>query len=200
MPAAAPGGAHVFGDVAKDTPPSAKAGGDERDGDGDGPAPRDLSRVPVELDAAYEAHDGESALRATVIAPAGDWTKKTLTHLLAKAPTVSTLGAPEQASARGAAFDLLDALSRSGGLPMANAALHIVMGATHAFDESLLDTVVQGNINPIERVERSLVIMATTLHGVPAAQLLRDEHVARLRGNAPTLFVGDVAPAALPAP
>ena len=54
---------------------------------------RDLSRVPAELDAAYEAHDDSSALRATVIAPSGDWTKKTLSHLLAKAPTHSSLGA-----------------------------------------------------------------------------------------------------------
>ena len=172
------------------------AGGRSSAGDDEaGPPVRDLSRVPVELDAAYEAHDDSSALRATVIAPSGDWAKKALTHLLAKAPTHSTLGAPEQATARSAAFDLIDALSRSGGLPMASAALHVVMGATHAFDESLLDTVVQGNVNPIERVERSLVIMATTLHGLPAARLLRDEHVERLRGNAPTLFLGGGGPA-----
>ena len=74
---------------------------------------------------------------------------------------------------------------------MASAALHVVMGATHAFDESLLDTVVCGNVNPIERVERSLLIMATTLHGASATRLLRQEHVERLRGNAPTLFLGD---------
>ena len=70
------------------------------------------------------------------------------------------------------------------------------MGATHCFDESLLDTVVQNNVNPIERSERSLLIMASTLHRRPAEQLVRGEHVQRLAANAPALF----APAALPAP
>ena len=193
-PSAAAAGSSIFTDAVSapatgPAPASAVAVADGSE------APRDLSHVPVELDAAYEAHDDSSALRATVIAPSGDWAKKTLTHLLAKAPTHSVLRAPEQAAARGAAFDLIDALSRSGGLPMASAALHVVMGATHAFDESLLDTVVQGNVNPIERVERSLVIMAATLHGLPAVCLLRDEHVERLRGNAPSLFVETAAEA-----
>ena len=39
--------------------------------------------------------------------------------------------------------------------------LHIVVAATHCFDKSLLDTVIQGNCNPIERVERSALIVAS---------------------------------------
>ena len=37
--------------------------------------------------------------------------------------------------------------------------LHIVIAATHSFDKTLMDTAVQKNINPIERVERSTLIM-----------------------------------------
>ena len=44
-----------------------------------------------------------------------------------------------------------------------HAALHVVMGATHAFDNSLIDTVIQHYVNPIEKAERSLLIMATIL-------------------------------------
>lgn len=146
---------------------------------------RDVCRVPAELDAAYEAQDPSAAIRATVITPTGSWTLRSLKHLLAKAPSVSTLGAPEQKAARGAAFDLIDALSRSGTLPLTSATLHIVLAATHAFDLSILDTVVQESVNPIERVERSLLVMATTLHGLPASQLLREEHVERLCLAAP---------------
>ena len=146
---------------------------------------RDVSRVPAELDAAYEAQDPSAAMRATVITPTGSWSLRSLAHLLAKAPSASTLGASEQKAARGAAYDLIDALSRSGTLPMASATLHIVLAATHAFDASILDTVVQESVNPIERVERSLLIMATTLHGLPASRLLREEHVERLRLAAP---------------
>ena len=42
-----------------------------------------------------------------------------------------------QKQSREAAFDLLDALSRSGGLTMEHADLHIVMGATHSFEQVL---------------------------------------------------------------
>jgi len=42
--------------------------------------------------------------------------------------------------------------------------------------------------DPIEKCERSLLIMASTLHGKPAAQLVKREHVARLTAQAPGLF------------
>ncbi len=51
-----------------------------------------------------------------------------------------------------------------------------------------VDTVVQDNINPIEKAERSLLIMATTLHRVPAAALVNAEHVQRLAALTPGLF------------
>jgi hypothetical protein len=51
-----------------------------------------------------------------------------------------------------------------------------------------VDTVVQDNINPIEKAERSLLIMATTLHRAPAAALVQPEHVPRLAGLTPGLF------------
>ena len=58
----------------------------------------------------------------------------------------------------------------------------------HTFDESLVETVVQKNVNPIEKVERSLLIMASTLHQQPAEALVNREQVARLTEFAPTLF------------
>ena len=51
----------------------------------------------------------------------------------------------------------------------------VVVAATHCFDKTLLDTVIQGNVNPIEKVERSLMIVATTIHGRPAIDLLTED-------------------------
>jgi len=104
----------------------AAAGGAEEDAED---AARDLTKVPVQLDGNYERLDPDSALRATIIAPNGAWAKKSWASILSKEPKSETLGSDEQKSARAAAFDLLDALSRSGALPMEHAALHVVMGA-----------------------------------------------------------------------
>lgn len=60
-------------------------------------------------------------------------------------------------------FDLLDALSKSGALAIDDASLHIVVAATHRFDKTLIDTVIQDNVNPVEKVERSLMIDANFL-------------------------------------
>ena len=64
------------------------------------------------------------------------------------------------------AFDLLDALTQSGSIPIDDADLHVVLAATHCFDKTLINTIVQQNVNPIEKVERSILIMGTTTRRV----------------------------------
>ena len=70
---------------------------------------------------------------------------------------------------------------------MESASLHVVIAATHCFDKSLMNTVVQGNVNPLERVERSAVIMATTIHRLTASALLSDREVQRVLSCSPQL-------------
>jgi len=133
----------------------------------------DLTGLPATLDATYLRHDARAALRSTTITPSSPWT-------LRRAAGTTTLGAGEQAASLAAAFDLLDALTRSGALPLPHGQLHVILGATHAFDDTLLNTLVVGNMNPIEEVERSQLIIASTLHGVPPVDLLTPAHVAGL--------------------
>ena len=169
----------------KETPLAPEAGGGADGAEG---GAVDFTKVPAELDARFEKHDVDGALRATTVKVGPIWQKRSQKALLAK-PTNSTLGEAEQKSGKAAAFDLLDGLSRSGTLPIECATLHVVLCTTHCFDDSLIDTVVLRNANPIEKLERSSLIIGETILGTPAAQLLRHEEVERVaKFSAPMLL------------
>jgi hypothetical protein len=50
-------------------------------------------------------------------------------------PTGEILRGPELDSEKKKAFDLLDALSKSGGVPLQFTDFHVLIVATHCFDE-----------------------------------------------------------------
>jgi len=83
---------------------------------------------------------------------------------------------------------LIDALSRSGGLVLESSDLHVIVAATHAFDKTLVNTVVQENANPIEKVERTALLMASTTHGEDPASLVHHQHAERVKTANPSLF------------
>jgi len=139
----------------------------------------DYTKIPGALEKRFEAVDKEGAVRPTIINPGSTWTKRAQKALLAE-PSTTSLGVDEQKSEKSRAFDLLDALSRSGGLSVDHASLHVVVAATHCFDRSLMDTIVKDNMNPIEKVERSTMVMASAIHGQPAEELVSAEHRGRL--------------------
>jgi len=149
---------------------------------------RDYTEVPRQMDEQFEKLDPDSMLRPTIISPSATWTKRAQKALLASQST-SVLGSAEQKSEKDAAFDLLDALTKSGALPLSHASLHIVIAATHCFDKTVTETVVQDNVNPIEKVERSTLIMASTIHQQPAAVLISEVQHARVCNASPMLFL-----------
>jgi hypothetical protein len=138
----------------------------------------------------FEALDEDAALRPTRIKTGEHWTKKTHKGLLGKLSS-SSMGSAEQKAEKDQAFDLLDALSRSGALPIASAELHVMVAATHCFDKSLLETVIQDNVNPIEKLERSALIVASAIHGEAATTLLNDDQQARVAVASPALFAAE---------
>lgn len=150
----------------------------------------DYTSLPSLLDKAHDKLDPDSALRATLINPSETWEKSSQKGLL-RGPSSTTLRTKDLEHERCAAFDLLDALSRSGASVLEDAALHIVIASTHNFDMSLMDTVVKGNVNPIERVERSALILASTLHGAPTEGLIKQDQAVRVQSFSPSLFIAE---------
>uniref|UniRef100_A0A7S4MII2 Uncharacterized protein n=1 Tax=Odontella aurita TaxID=265563 RepID=A0A7S4MII2_9STRA len=150
----------------------------------------DFTQIPKMLDSKFEDLDCDNALCATVIKTGDAWNKKYKKNLLTK-PERMVLRKDEKKSERDKAFDLLDALSRSGSLPVECAELHVIVAATHNFDHSLMQTVILDNVNPIEKMERSTLIVASTVHNKDPEELLRDEvQTSRVKQFSPGLFDG----------
>jgi len=55
-----------------------------------------------------------------------------------------------------------------------------MVAVTHCFSKSLVDTVVQDNVNPIEKVERSSLIVGSAIHDMPAADLIQADQLGRI--------------------
>ena len=89
---------------------------------------------------------------------------------------------------RNAAYDLLDALTRSGVLSVDCAQFHVIVAATHFFGKNLMETIVKDSVNPIEKVERSHLIMASTISGKRVDDLIQDTELNRLKAFAPMLL------------
>ncbi|KAJ3024349.1 hypothetical protein HKX48_000024 [Thoreauomyces humboldtii] len=133
------------------------------------PDPRlDLSLLPTTLSSALRSlpHD---AVRPTIISLKDDW-KRTRAKSILHPPITTTLDEDTQKIERNAAFDLLDALSRSGELVLENVHLHVVSAATHAFDRTLVETVIRGNVDPLSRVSETSMIVAGVVAGIEEEQ------------------------------
>jgi len=154
---------------------------------------RDLTTIPNELNAKYLTLDLDGTLRPTAIKVdvSRGWTKSFQRNLLSD-PETKTLNESNLKEERDTAFDLLDALSRSGTLDIVCAELHVVVAATHRFARTVVDTVIMDNVNPIEKVERSVLIVGTTIHNEPdVGVLLEPDHTQRVWGHSPQLFLAD---------
>jgi len=147
----------------------------------------DYTKIPAALDEALERLDTDGALRPSIINVGKAWSKRSQAGLLAAAST-RTLGVDEQKLEKNTCYDLLDALTRSGGLEVGDAALHIVVSTTHCFARNLMDTLVKDNLNPIEKVEHTQLIVASQIFQKSASELLKKEEVDRVKRNSPTLF------------
>jgi len=141
----------------------------------------DFTLIPKELDAKLEKHDKDGSLRSTIITAGTHWRSIRQENFLTGSKQ-STLSPDTTLTEKKKAFDLLDAISRSGTLAIECSELHVVVAVSHCFDNDILGTIIQDNVNPIAKLERSSLMLASTIYGQPATNLIRNEQdTLRLR-------------------
>ncbi len=149
----------------------------------------DFTAIPKKLDKLYEEYDTDDALRATTIKVGECWNKKSQTSLLSAMSESTINGQEEKNAMKAKAFDLLDALSRSGALPIACSELHAIICSTYGFERSVVETVVRDNMNPIEKVEAAFLLLNSAIRNIEPKLLLKDDNqVARLSRAAPKMI------------
>ena len=140
------------------------------------------------MDSTVEQSGDGNAIRSTTIKTGNNWVRNRQENILS-ASKKQRLSEEDIKKEKNKAFDLLDALSRSGSLPLEYSELHVVVAVTHCFDKSVMSTVVQDNVNPIEKLECSTLLLASAMLGVPARELIRDaSELQRLEGALPLLM------------
>ena len=137
-------------------------------------ASADWTNLPQELNDRLEEWDTEDAVRAAIIKVESNWKKEFQKSLLAKRSAI-TMQEEQQECETKRTFDLLDCLSRSGALSLDTGSFHVLMASTHCFDQTLIDTLIKQNINPIRSLERSSLIVHSTLRGVSPTELTNQE-------------------------
>jgi len=168
----------------------------ETTSDGDTVSAEDFTMIPKILDACIDKFDTDNALRSTIIKTGPTWTLARQTNLLTPIAS-STISGKAIEDEKKKAFDLMDAISRSGVLPIACSELHVVVGVSHCFDNDVVGSIVQDNVNPIEKVERSGIVIASTVHSQPAKAIVRGDEptlLRRLTASFPLLLEADASP------
>jgi hypothetical protein len=134
-------------------------------------ASEDFTLIPKILDAKLEKYDTDGALKSTIVKAGRQWTRSRQDNLLVK-PATTQMGPDDAESEKTKAMDLLTAISRSGSLPIDASELHIVIAVTHCFENQIMNTVIRDNVNPIQKAENSLLMIASTIHNQPTSNLL----------------------------
>jgi len=147
----------------------------------------DITKFPGELDMKFEKFDTEGALCSSIIKVSDSW-KKTNRPSFLTTPKESVITGDNIRIEKNKAFDLLDALSRSGILDIEDTVFHVVMASTHSFDETLMDTLIKKSVNPIAKVETSALIISSTIHDTPVEDLIQEHALAKVQETSSQLF------------
>ena len=155
----------------------------------------DYTKIPSLIENVFHRYDSSGSVRPTIISIGKVWKKETRESIIAPFVT-KFLENDEQLKAKNEAFLLLDCLTKSGSICVQHCQLHIVVSSTHCYNKTLMNSVIQQNINPIEEVERSHVILASIIHQETGWNLIHESERERISQRYST---GRYDPTVLPA-
>ena len=138
----------------------------------------DPTMIPKILDKKLEIHDKEGALKSTIMQVGSPWERLRKKNLLVPAQR-SSLSDKDKEHDKQQAMDLLVAISRSGSLPIVQSELHIIITVSHCFQNDVVSTVIQDNINPIRKVEQSLLMLGSVIYEKGYEAMLAPAHKER---------------------
>mmetsp|Transcript_36224 Transcript_36224/g.49733 ORF Transcript_36224/g.49733 Transcript_36224/m.49733 type:complete len:1155 (-) Transcript_36224:90-3554(-) len=123
----------------------------------------DFTKVPRELEAAVKAVQGNLPLRPTIINPEMKWRLIRKPSLLAPSQT-KVLHEEDVKREVNKGTDLLDALSRSGGMVLGDVEFHVIVTTTYQFGDTLMNCLVKENLNPIDELKKSSKVVVPVIH------------------------------------
>eukprot|EP01060_Flectonema_neradi_P017872 TRINITY_DN2471_c0_g1_i1.p1 TRINITY_DN2471_c0_g1~~TRINITY_DN2471_c0_g1_i1.p1 ORF type:complete len:805 (+),score=175.58 TRINITY_DN2471_c0_g1_i1:89-2503(+) len=133
---------------------------------------RTASSLPGALQNALEKECQGICVRPTGIS-VGECHLTSQKGLLGK-PVRTVVSASELAKKKFDTLRLLSYLTKHGAIPIQYSKMHILMATTHRFDKTLMNVLVQDNMNPIVLVERSAQLIASAIHNVGPEEVLVD--------------------------
>lgn len=121
-----------------------------------------VAQIPRKLNAKLKLLQNK-LLQQTAVETGNTWVKRNLLNT----KRIDYIDKAEQEVNTKNALNLLDAMSRSGSLPIQFSELHAIVGVTHCFRHTLMDTLVLDNVDPIKQLSDSTLILASVIHDVP---------------------------------
>jgi hypothetical protein len=104
--------------------------------------------------------------RPTIITLGQKWTRVSYESLISKESKFKIFDKDEKKVEENSTFDLLDCITRSGNLEIHDATLHIIVPITHSFDDTLIDTVIKENINPIDSFNETMSVIQNNMNSI----------------------------------
>ena len=123
----------------------------------------EITEMPRKLNAKLKGLQNKP-LQQTAIETGDTWMQK---NMLTPNSPAKEIGTAEQEVNTKRAMNLLDTLSRSGSLPIQFSELHAIIGVTHCFQHTLMDTLVLENVDPIKQLSDSTLLLASVVHDTP---------------------------------